>query len=302
MLCSKLNSDDLLKGISEGILAGMRVKITADSTCDLPGYLLEEYDIGITPLSIVKGDESYKDGLEITPKNIFDCVESNSGAFHTTAVNTHEYHEVFTGILKDYDAIVHINIGSEFSACNQNANIAASENDNICVVDSGNLSMGMGYLALEAGKMAKLGADPCEIVQWLEQMKDKAEMSFTIDTLKYLHKGGRCSALTAMGANILGLKPCIEVVDGTMQVGKKYRGTPVKIAEQYVTDKLAGRDDIDERGIFIVHTNDRPEAIQAIENTIDRLGSFKIKYEGIAGCTISTHCGPGTFGIMFFRK
>jgi len=280
----------------------MKVKITADSTCDLPKDLLEECDIGITPLSIVKDNLSYRDGLEIAPADIFDYVESDSGICHTTAVNTQEYYDKFSEILKDYDAIVHINIGSKFSACNQNANIAASEIENVYVVDSGNLSMGMGYLVLEAAKMVKAGAEAFEVRDWLEQKKDKAEMSFVIDTLKYLYKGGRCSALAAMGANILGLKPCIEVADGLMCVGKKYRGSATRIAEQYVTDRLSGRDDIDEQGIFVVHTGDQPEVLQIIRTTIDRFGDFKVRYESIAGCTISNHCGPKTFGIMFFRR
>lgn len=280
----------------------MKVKITADSTCDLPQDLLEEYDIGIMPLSIVKNNVSYKDGLEITPQDIFDYMELNSGVCHTTAVNTHEYYEAFSEILKEYDAIVHINIGSKFSACNQNANIAASELGNVYVVDSGNLSIGMGYMVLEAAKMVKDGAEPANARDWLEQQKGKVEMSFVIDTLRYLYKGGRCSALAAMGSNILGLKPCIEVASGLMQVGKKYRGSAARIAEQYVTDRLSDRDDIDERGIFIVHTGDQPGVLQTIYSTVDRFGEFKVRYEGIAGCTILNHCGPGTFGIMFFRR
>lgn len=280
----------------------MRVKITADSTCDLPKEMLNEYDIGIIPLSIVKGGVPYRDGLEITPKELFDYVESGEGICHTTAVNTHEYSDTFSRVLEEYDAIVHVNIGSGFSACNQNANIAASEFENVFVVDSENLSMGMGYLVLEAAKMAKSGVRPKEIRDWLEVMKGKGEMSFVINTVKYLYKGGRCSAVAALGANILGLKPRIEVIDGHMDVSKKYRGNMAKIAEQYVRDKLSERDDIDDMGIFIVHTDIDPEILDVIYNTIEECGNFEEKYMGIAGCTISNHCGPGTFGIMFFRK
>lgn len=280
----------------------MKIKITADSTCDLSRELLEEYDIGVVPLSIVKGGLPYKDGIEIKPQDIFDYVESNAGICHTTAVNTQEYYDKFSEILEEYDAIVHVSLGSQFSACNQNANIAKGELDNVYVIDSQNLSMGMGYQVLSAAKMAKAGADVEEIISALELMMEKAEMSFVINTVKYLYKGGRCSAVAAMGANILGLKPCIEVKSGILDVGKKYRGSTPRVAEQYVTDRLAGRDDIDTKGIFVVHTGLSQEALDAIHNTIDRYVSFDEKYEGIAGCAISNHCGPNTFGIMFFRK
>lgn len=280
----------------------MKVKITADSSCDLPKYITEEYDIGITPLSIVKGGVPYKDGLEITPQDIYDYVESDAGACHTTAVNAQEYYDNFSECLKEYDAVIHVNIGANFSACNQNANIAASEMQNVYVIDSENLSMGQGYIAWKAAKMAKDGAEPEEIIKWSDSIKGKLDVSFVIDTIKYLYKGGRCSALAALGANVLGLKPCIEVRNGLMGVGKKYRGSTVKIAEQFTRDKLSCIDEIDKKDMFVFHSGLSQEILQTVHRTIEGISSFDETYEGIVGCTISNHCGPNTLGLLTIKK
>jgi len=280
----------------------MRIKVTADSTCDLPQTLLDKYDIGITPLSIVKGNVPYKDGIEIHPQDIFDHVESGAGICHTTAVNTAEYIDAFSGYLENYDAIVHVNIGSKFSACNQNANIAAKELENVYVIDSENLSCGNGQIALDAAMMAQAGVSPGEITLELTEKSKKAEMSFVINTVNYLYKGGRCSALAALGANILGLKPCIEVNDGLMDVGKKYRGPLDKALQKYIKDRLADRDDIDYTSAFLVHSGVSDEILDMARGLIAEYSDFKVIHEAIAGCTISCHCGPNTLGIMFYRK
>lgn len=278
----------------------MNIKITADSTCDLPKDLIEKYDIGIVPLYIVKGDSSLKDGIEINPQDIFDYVESGTGICHTAAVNVLDYLERFSAYLKDYDAVIHINISSDFSACNQNANIAASELQNVYVVDSRNLSSGSGHLVLDASHMASAGMAPGEIVERLKEQAKLVEASFVIDTLKYLYKGGRCSGIAALGANVLKLKPCIEVVDGKMEVGKKYRGNMDKIILQYISDRINGRDDIDARRIFITHTSVSDAILSQVRDELKN--KFEEIIESDAGCTISNHCGPGTLGILFYRK
>ena len=280
----------------------MRLKITADSTCDLPKAIIEEYNIGIVPLSIVKDGVPHRDGLEITPDEIFTYTENGGGSCQTAAVNVAEYHEVFSNYLNDYDAIVHVNIGSGFSACHQNAKLAAGEQENVYVVDSENLCVGMGYPVLEAAQMARAGREAKEIADWLDGVKDKVELSFVISTLDYLHRGGRCSALVAFGANLLGLKPSIELVDGKLEVGKKYRGIIGKIVEQYMTDQLAGRTDIDTRGAFIVSAGMPDDIVEIARRVARKDGRFEKVYESEAGCTISSHCGPGTLGVMFYRK
>jgi len=280
----------------------LRVKISADSTCDLPKAFIEEYEIGIIPLSIVKDGVPHRDGLEISPDEIFSYTENGGGSCQTTAINVAEYHEVFLNYLNDYDAVVHINIGSGFSACHQNAKLVADELKNIYVIDSENLCVGMGYPVLEAAQMARAGRDAAEIAGWLDGVKDKVELSFVISTLDYLRRGGRCSALAAFGANLLGLKPAIELVDGKLGVGKKYRGAISKIVEQYMTDQLAGRTDIDTRGAFIVSAGMPDDIVEIARRVVREDGRFDKVYESEAGCTISSHCGPGTLGLMFYRK
>jgi DegV family protein with EDD domain len=280
----------------------MKTKIIADSTCDLSAELIKQYNIRITPLQIVMDGKPYKDGLEITPKDIFQYVESGRGICHTTAVNIEEYAEAYKQELKEYDAVIHLTIGSNFSACYQNACIAAEEYPNVHVVDSRNLSTGMGHLVIDAALMAQSGTDPVEIRDALNEAALKVEASFVINSLKYLHKGGRCSAVAALGANLLQLKPCIEVVDGRMDVGKKYRGSFEKSILKYVEDRLKDRDDIDDKRIFITHTCSDRQLIESVREQVDRLFSFKEVIETVAGCTVSNHCGPDTLGILFYRK
>jgi DegV family protein with EDD domain len=281
----------------------MRIKITSDSTCDLPKDLVEKYDIEIVPLAIVKNDIPYKDGLEITPDDIFKYVESGKGICHTVAVNVAEYQEVFARYADTYDAVIHFNISSGFSSCNQNANIAASDFDNVYVVDTRNLSTGSGHLVLDAAIMAQSGVDARHIVDRMNDLARKVEASFVIDSLLYLWKGGRCSGVAALGANVLKLKPCIEVVNGKMEVGKKYRGSFDKVIIQYVKDKLAQRDDIDYKRIFITHPTGVPQHIvQNVIDTVKALGNFEEVIESYAGCTISNHCGPVCLGVLFYRK
>lgn len=190
------------------------------------------------------------------------------------------------------------------SACYTSACIAAAELGNVFVIDSRNLSTGIGHLVLDAAIMAEQGEKTAsEIFDIVNAETDKVESSFVIDTLKYLHKGGRCSALTALGANILKLKPCIEVTDGKMDVGKKYRGAFSHVILQYVRDRLEGRDDIDSRRIFITYAIGTPEDVaSAVEQEIAKYVRFDEVIRTHAGCTISNHCGPVCLGILFFRK
>ena len=281
----------------------MRIKITADSTCDLPPEIIEKYNIGITPLFIIKDEKPYKDLVEITVKDVFEYVESGKGITRSNAINVSEYQEYFSEWLKDCDAIVHINISSQISACNQSARIAAEEFDNVYIVDSENLSTGSGHIVLDAAIMAEKGMSPEEIIKELEVLIPKVDASFVIGTLKYLHLGGRCSGLAALGANLLKLNPCIEVKSGKMDVGKKYRGSFDKIILQYVEDRLAGRDDIDTKRIFVTYPPTMSnEVITSIVEKIKTLQNFDEIICSEAGCVISTHCGPICTGILYYRK
>lgn len=280
----------------------MNIKITADSTCDLSPELVEKYGIEILPLYIIKDGESYRDMKDIVPQDIFDHVNAGGTITTTAAINTEEYIEYFKPLSEQYDAVIHINISAGFSSCNQNANIAAEEFDNVYIVDSRNLSTGSGHVVIEAAIMAQNGASPEEIVEAMKTLVDKVEASFVVDKLDYLRKGGRCSALAALGANILSLRPCIEVKDGKMGVGKKYRGKFDACIEKYVNERLEGRTDIVTDRIFITHTPCDKKIVDAVRKTIKKHMQFTEIIETTAGCTVSSHCGPNTLGILFIRK
>jgi DegV family protein with EDD domain len=278
----------------------MKIKVTMDSACDLPPELLERYGIGVLPMTIVHGDRAYKDGAGFAPDELFAIVEKG-GACTTTAINTSEYEEYFAACLRSCDAVIHINLSGEISSCHQNA-VVASEGKPVYAVDSRSLSSGAGLLAVEAAEAAGGGAGAEEIARGLREFSGRVETSFVIDTLKYLHRGGRCSGLAALGANILKLKPCIEMTDGKMGVGRKYRGNIDTVILQYVRDKLAGRRDIDYRRIFMTHTSGvSGETLARARETILECGPFEAVHDTLAGCTISNHSGPGTLGVLYAR-
>lgn len=281
----------------------MNVKITSDSTCDLSPELLRQYDVSITPLSVCCGERVGADGTEITPDDIYEYVHAEGKLPQTSAVNVADYMEEFHRWTKQGCCVVHFCISSDFSSTYQNACLAAKEVGNVFVVDSRNLSTGQGLLVLHAAEMAANGYYAQEIWETCSAMAKRVEASFVIDSLDYLYKGGRCSALGAFGGNLLRLKPCIEVRDGKMTPGKKYRGRIEKVMLQYVEDRLQNRTDIDKHRIFITHTKCSPEAVQAARDKIlEIVPDFEEILETTAGATITSHCGPNTLGILFVRK
>lgn len=280
----------------------MRIHVTSDSTCDLSPELIEKYGIEIAPLYVVLDGKSYKDTVEITPDDIYRYVDSTKKIGTTAALNVADYLEFFRKNLVGYDAIVHFTISSEMSSCYQNACVAAEEIGSIFVIDSRNLSTGIGHLVLDAAEMAADGKTAQEIYDILEERKKKLDVSFVIDTLKYLALGGRCSSLVALGANLLNLKPTILVKDGKMIVGKKYRMSLKQALLRYVRDQLGDLDTVDTRRIFITDSGTSEENRQAVEKLLRELLPFREIYHTRAGCTVSNHCGPNTLGILFYRK
>ncbi len=280
----------------------MRVKIISDSTCDLSPELLERYDIAITPLCVIKDGKEFHDGVDITPADIFTHVDGGGELCSTAAVSQFEYTQMFTRYAKEYDEVVQINIGSNFSCCYQNACLAAQDFDNVYVVDSGNLSTGQGLLVVAAAKFAQQGVSGIEIAERVRALVPKVEASFLIERLDYMRKGGRCSTVAALGANLLKLKPCIEVREGKMSVCKKYRGSFEKCIRQYVKERLDGRTDIAGDLAFITHPACQKNVVDAAMEEAARYGAFDEVIETHAGCTVSCHCGPDTLGILFVRK
>jgi DegV family protein with EDD domain len=213
------------------------IKITADSTCDLSTQILEDMNITLVPLLVLIGEEVFYDGADITPADVFRHVEEGKTC-KTAAVNTYEYECFFDELSPKYDAVIHICIGSGFSSCYQNAALAAESFKNVYVIDSQNLSSGSGHVVYEAALMARDGASAEEICHTLVDLIPRVDASFVIDRMDYLYRGGRCSGLEMLGAKILNIKPCIEVTNGKMTVGKKYKGSFDRCLEQYVRDRL----------------------------------------------------------------
>ena len=280
----------------------MKIKVTSDSTCDLPASVLEQYNIDLVPLIVMENEQEYLDNVTITPSDIFQHVAQGGSLCTTAARSAAVYQELFAKFSGEYDGIVHINLGSGFSSSYQNAFLAAQKYPNVWVVDSQNLCCGQGLLVLKAAQLAEAGAAPEEIVAQLEAYVPKIETSFLLDRLDYMAKGGRCSTVTALGANLLNLKPCIELRDGKMSVGKKYRGHFEKCVSSYVKDRLSQRDDIDRSVLMLVYTQVDAPAMDALRETLQECGGFDTVYEAVAGCTISCHCGPNTVSVIFARK
>lgn len=280
----------------------MNIKILSDSTCDLSVELCKQHNITLVPLTVIKNGEAFSDGVNIKPQDIYDHVAAGGGLCSTTAGNVGEYEDYFAKFAKNYDGIIHISLSSELSSSYQNARLAADDYDNVRVIDSRNLSTGQGLVVLKACELAKTAKSLDELEADLIAFTDKVESSFVLDRLEYMVKGGRCSSAAALGANLLNLKPCIEVKNGKMSVVKKYRGNYAKCLAAYVKERLSGRDDIDQGTLFVTHTPVSQECLDAVADAVSECHTFQNMYWAEAGCTISCHCGPGTLGVLFVRK
>ena len=278
------------------------IKITTDSTCDLPRHILEDLDVSVTPLGVIKAGKLYHDGVDIRTADIVAHVDGGGEITTTNAVNAADYLDLFRSLMERYDAVIHINIGMGFSCCYQNAKLAAEEVPGVYVVDSANLTVGHGLLVMAAAEAARDGKSASEIVAMLEEMLPRIETSFVLDRLDYMKKGGRCSTATALGASLLKLHPCLEVVDGKLPVVKKYRGSIEKVVADYVRDRLEGRTDLDTSRMFIVDTCEDDRLASIARDILEKDGRFGQILEAKAGCTIFCHSGPGTLGVVFLRK
>lgn len=278
------------------------IKITTDSTCDLPSWVLEQHNISVIPLGIVKAGKLYQDGVNIRRTDIVAHVDAGGEITTSNAVNIADYEDLFRRESARYDAVIHINIGLGFSCCYQNAKLAAEDFPEVYVVDSGNLTVGHGLMAMAAAEAAEAGKSVTEILSMLDGMIARMETSFVLDRLDYMKKGGRCSAVTALGANLLKLHPCVEVIGGRMLVTKKYRGSIEKVVGDYVRERLAGRDDIDTSRVFLVDTCEDDHLASIARQILREDGRFGEILETKAGCTIFCHSGPGTLGLIFLRR
>lgn len=278
-----------------------KIILSADSTCDIGDELKERYHVHYIPLHIILNDKDYKDNIDITPDQIYQEYYDHKCLPKTAAVNVEEYLNYFRPLVAEGCEIIHINIGSGLSSSYQNCCLAAKMLGHVYVIDSCNLSSGTGLLVADAGKMIADGQDAASIAEVLRTRVSKCHASFVLDTLTFLHAGGRCSAVAALGANILKLKPCIEVDNrnGSMDVGKKYRGSLDKALVRYVKDELSRYQDLNPELLFITHSGIPQEYIDLVKKTVEETASFQEIQVTKACCTISCHCGPNTLGILF---
>ena len=279
----------------------MKIHFSADSTCDVSPEFLARYPVEILPLAVELEGKFYRDGVDLTPDTIISRVNAGAALPKTSAINVAEYREAFTRALETSDAVIHFNISSDFSSCYQNACIEA-EGLNVWCIDSRNLSTGITMLLAEGFDRAEAGMEPGQIAQELRQRADKVDVSFIVDRLDYLYKGGRCSALAMLGANVLHIRPCIEVKDGKMGVCRKYRGSYERCLKQYIADRMRTKDDVKPRRVFLTHTGVAAQAVQAVREMVLQEVPFAEVYEVRAGCSITSHCGENTFGIIMYHE
>ncbi|MBP5091622.1 MAG: DegV family protein [Bacilli bacterium] len=277
----------------------MRIAISAESTIDLPKSLLNEWDIHTVPFTIIMGEETFFDG-EIEPNKLFEYADRTGSLAKTSAVNTFQFEGHFKSLLEEYDAIVHISLSSKISSAYQNAAAASQKFANVYVIDSLSLSTGIALLAIYARKLASAGYEAKEVYAKTLERVPFDQASFSLESVNYLYKGGRCSALAMLGANLLRIKPEIYVKDGGMIAGKKYRGSMKKVVLSYVNDALEAFKNPDLEQVFITYSTAPDEVVEAVEARLKEVG-FKRIDKTHAGGTVSAYCGPHCLGILFIN-
>lgn len=281
------------------------IKIISDSTCDLSKELLEKYDIDILPLHVHLGDEEHQDGVTITPDEIYAWADANRTTPKTSAASMAEAIDAFEPYIKNGDEIICFSISSSMSAIHNVMRLAAQDleaEDKIHVIDSANLSTGIGLLVLEAATLAKEGKSAEEIVARIEELKPFVSASFVVDTLTYLHRGGRCSGVAALAGGALKLHPKIVVENGKMDPNKKYRGKMNSVLKSYVKDMEDDLKTAKKDRVFITHSGCDQSILDDIHAYLDELHVFDEILTTRAGAVISSHCGPGTLGVIFIKS
>ena len=278
-----------------------KIIIASDSTCDLSPELIQRYGIHILPLGVALGERQFTDGVDIDPDFIYAHYEKTGQLPKTSAVNLVDFEDFFAAETAKGNAVVLFTISADMSSTCNNARLAAENFKDVYVVDTRNLSTGGGLLVVTAAEMAAEGKSAAEIAKTCRELAPCVDASFIIDSLEFLHKGGRCSALAAFGANMLSLKPCIVVKDGKMGVGKKYRGKFGAVLPKYVSERLGDGSDVIKKHIFVTHAGCEPAIIDSCVNAVQAIAPEAEVHVTRAGCTISSHCGRNTLGVLFIR-
>lgn len=279
-----------------------RIGVASDSTCDLSKELLDQYGISILPLHVILDDKEYLDGVDVTPNDIYEWSEKVKKTPKTSAFSPAEAEDFLKAQMEQYDELIFFDISDTMSTSRNVMQMTAEGmglQDKVFVIDSMNLSTGIGLLVVQAAVLAKNAASAKEVVDEITGLRPKVRASFVVDTLTYLYRGGRCSGTAALIGSAIQLHPSIHVVDGNMQVGKKYRGKMEKVVMNYVNDSIQCMMGAEKDRVFITHSGSDPAIVEAVREKLLALGYFKEVLETRAGGVISSHCGPGTLGVLF---
>ena len=278
------------------------VIITADSTCDLSQELLERFAIKTIPLTILLGEESFFDGIQFTPADMYRRYRADGTLPKTSAPSVQQFIDFFRPFVEAGCEVVHLDISAELSSSYSTACIAAAELGGVYPVDSRMLSTGVGLLVIEAAECRDKGMEAKEIAAHIASLTDKVDTSFVLDTLEFMWKGGRCSGVAALGANLLHLKPALEMSGGKLGVYKKYRGNIKAVYKQYISERLAGKS-VRPGHVFITNSGEVDEAtLDELETLVRSTIEVKEVHHTTAGCTIASHCGPKTLGVLFINE
>lgn len=278
------------------------VGIIADTTCDLSAELKERYQIKTFPLHVHLGEEEYSDGVDISPDDIYRWSDENKATPKTSAISPAEANDILKQALTEAETVICFCISDQMSSTGNVLRMAAKElslEEKVFVIDSQSLSTGIGLQILEAAILARQGIPVADIVRHIENIRPRVRASFVVDTLTYLYRGGRCSGLAALAGSALKLHPLISVIDGKMQPGKKYRGKIERVILEYVKDMEAELKKAEPDRVFITHSGCREEVIEAVRQELESYGRFKEILVTRAGSVITSHCGPGTLGVLF---
>lgn len=277
----------------------MKIAISIDSACDIPQELKQKYNLFTMPYYVILGDKECVDGVDVCTEDLFKYVKDTGSLPKTAAISSDKFRSYFVDILKEYDEVVHFSLSSKMTSSCLNA-VAGADGLNVHIVDSKSLSSGIALLVIKCAQMVQEGVlSAGEIVEKIKSMTHLVQASFLVDTLTYLHKGGRCSAVALIGSKLLKIKPKILVKDGKMEVAKKYMGNINNCLIKYVDDTLNGNNP--EKTIaFCTHSSPMEISSQICQKL--REFGFSEVYDVDAGSTISSHCGPGTLGILFMNK
>lgn len=280
-----------------------KIKILSDSTCDLTPELIKELGVELVPVEVILGTDAYLDGVDITPEKIFAYYEETGALPKTSATNSERYKEYFEKYLNEGYKIIHFDISSKSSAMYNNAKRAADEiGGDIYVVDSKSLSSGQGLLIMKTCDLIKEGKSYAEICNLLDTLPEKVQTSFVIDTLEFLHKGGRCSLAALMGAKVLKLHPQIAMVDGQLKAKKKYMGNMTRSLNSYIKDLAEEYTSYDKTRCFVTHTISDQAYVDQVIDLVKQLFEFEVVLESVAGATVSAHCGKNTIGLLFITE